>query len=120
MKLSQRGPPFRVNSNVRLTVEGIQFRNVFFSPDPLDLNMLWQANTGTFREWAEYLMFLRLLCRVVVNVFDSLESVVSDDIEQLMSCANGLCLKLFTLVSKIINEIPEHWSETPHQVLYSI
>jgi hypothetical protein len=98
MEFGHRWAPFRVNSNIWLTVEGIKFGYVFKGSYPFDFNMRRKLNAISFRKWGKDVKLSGLLRCIIIDILDRLESVISDGIEELMSRANGLCLIFLTLV----------------------
>ena len=119
MEFGHRWAPFRVNSNIRLAVEGIKFGYVHKGSNPFHLNMRRKLNAISFSKWGKDVNLYGLFRCIIIDILDRLECVISDGIEELMSRTYGLCLIFLTLEGKVINKVGEHLREAPHQILYS-
>ena len=98
MEFGHRWAPFRVDSNVWLTVEGIKFGNVFKGSNPFDFNMRRKLNAISLRKWGKDVKLSGLLRCIIIDILDRLEGVISDGIKELVSRTYSLGFIFLALV----------------------
>ena len=98
MEFGHRWAPFRVDSNIRLTVEGIKLGYIFEGSNPFHFNMRGKLNAISLSEWGKDVKLFGLPQWIIVGILDRLECVISDGIKELMSRTYGLCFIFLPLV----------------------